>query len=586
MTKANSFFLSFVTGAVVIVCGAYFLLTKQEHSLHSAYVPRPPGSVTFSKDIAPVIFRHCASCHRPGQAAPFALLSYADVKKNARTIAKATQSRYMPPWLPEPGHGDFMDERQLSEEDIGLINQWVNEGTAEGDPKDLPPLPTWPDGWQLGKPDLVVQMAEPYTLTAEGKDVYRSFVLPIPITSRQYVQAIELRPSNRTVHHAFIRFDRTKQSRRLDDQDSGPGFNGMRTPASAGGVGGFFLGWQPGKSPSREPEGLSWALEPATDLVLQMHLQPSGKPESIQPSAAFYFTDKPPTRQTFKLGLSTLSIDIPPNEARYAVEDSYTLPVDVEVLAVAPHAHYLGKELQAFALLPNGTKQGLFLIKDWNFDWQGDYRYRLPVFLPKGSKLSMRFTYDNSTNNVRNPFNPPRRVKYGLQSTDEMAEVYLQLLVRNTNDLSALADDYSQRVFRDSIAYNKFLLSSNPDDAKAHNELGKALMALGKSAEALQHFRKSVAAQPDFDEAHYHLGLILEEQKKWNEARKEYEIALRHNPDNFQAHNNLGLLLLKHGYLTLAESHFQAALRINPNDEIVHYNLDLLAKARAAAKKP
>src|SRR5438132_3563234 len=230
---------------VGLVLGAYLKIKAPSSPKH--YVLPRSGTVTFCKDIAPIIFTQCASCHRAGQAGPFELLTYSQVKKHAQDIASVTQSRYMPPWPPEPGFGAFVGERYLTIDQIGLIRQWVGEGSAEGAPADLPAMPKWTEGWQLGEPDLVVQMAQPYTLPASGKDVYRNFVIPIPTTARRYVQAMELRPGNKSAHHAFMLYDRTRQSRRIDQQDAEPGFPGMSPPVSANTPTGQFVSWQPGK---------------------------------------------------------------------------------------------------------------------------------------------------------------------------------------------------------------------------------------------------------------------------------------------------------------------------------------------------
>jgi hypothetical protein len=368
----------------------------------------PSAKPTFNKDIAPLIFNHCALCHRPGQAAPFSLLTYEDARRRANQIVEVTQRRYMPPWLPEPGHGQFAGERRLTAEQIDLLQQWAAVGAPEGDPSDLPPLPQWKDGWQLGVPDLVVKLPQPYHLRAAGRDVYRNFVIPIPSNAARYVEAVEFNPGNtRVVHHAFLQFDRTRQSRRLDERDAEPGFDGLHPPRGVETAAGHFLSWQPGKQAARNPMGLAWTLEKNADLVLQVHLQPSGKIEEVQPSVAFYFTDHPPTNRAFKVGLRFFDIDIPAGQSDYVLEQSYVLPVAVRLLALLPHAHYLAREMRVSAAFPDGNSQSLCWIRHWDINWQGDYRCREPVFLPKGTKLTMRYTYDNSTNNIRNPNHPP-----------------------------------------------------------------------------------------------------------------------------------------------------------------------------------
>lgn len=541
---------------------------------------------TFHRDVAPIIYTHCAPCHHPGQAAPFDLLNYADVHKRARHIREVVEQRIMPPWLPDPADGPFVGQRSLSEGQISVIQRWVEQGAPEGIATDSPSLPRWNESWQLGPPDLVVRMTEPFALPADGPDVYRNFVIPIPTTARRFVKGIELRPDNpRIVHHAFMRIDATRESRRRDEQEAGPGFGGLHTPTSAQTPQGQFLSWQPGKLHTFVPRGLAWMLETNSDLVLQTHLRPSGKPEVLHSSVAFYFTEEAPTNTPFKVGMINFAIDIPPGASDHTVRDSYTLAADVDVLSVLPHAHYLGKKLEAFATLPDGQQQSLLRIANWNFDWQGDYLFQRPVFLPKGTTLSMVWHYDNSTNNARNPNQPPQPIRYGLQSRDEMAELWLQVLPRHTNDWAALARYDQPRVFRNAIAYNKYLLARNPNDSRAHSEIGKTQLFLGNYAEVEPSLRKAAALDPAFDEPHYFLGVFFRMQNKLAEATTEFRTAVRNNPANAKAHGSLGIVLMGQGQLDEAESHLKVALRLNPQDEIAKETLAEIARIRSGSVK-
>ena len=540
------------------------------------------SALTFSKDIAPIIFQRCATCHHPGESAPFSLLNYEDVRKLAPQIAEVTARRIMPPWLPEPGCGDFVGQRFLSEEQIRLIQEWVGQGAPAGDARDMPAPPQWRDGWQLGAPDLILQLPRPYALAAEGPDVYRNFVIPIPVSSRRLVKAVELLPGNaRVLHHAFMLIDPTRDSRRRDELDPEPGFPGLHTPPSAQTPPGQFLSWQPGKQPTLDPDDLAWPLEKGSDLILQVHLRPSGKPEWIQPSVGLYFTTgSRPAKRPFKLGLWTHAIDIPAGAPRYIVRESYVLPVDVDVLKVLPHAHYLARRLEGMATLPDGTAKWLFRIPNWDFNWQGDYSYASPVFLPKGTTIAMQYTYDNSTNNARNPNQPPQPVRYGLNSTDEMAEMWLQLLPRNTNDLAILEKDYQPRVFQSAVSYNTYLLGLDPGNARAHTEIGRASLFLNRPAEALTHLQQALQLQPEDDDAHYYLGLLFRLQGRLVDAKAHFRNALRLNPTHFKAHGNLGLILLEEGNLDEAQLHFQNALQINPEDAIARESLEQIARTK------
>jgi tetratricopeptide (TPR) repeat protein len=543
------------------------------------YQPRPPGEINFNRHIAPIVWQQCAGCHREKGGAPFPLLSYAQAKARARDIAKVTQSRYMPPWLPEGGVVAFADERRLTLEQIGLIQQWVAEGSPEGPAGELPPLPAWSDEWQLGRPDLVAELPEPYTLPPDGRDVYRNFVLPMGLKEKRYVKAVEFKANTRVLHHVFIRFDRTRQSRRLDAQDTETGFGGMALPPAVESPGGYFLSWQPGRGPVRSRPGLSWAIQPGSDIVLQAHMQPSGKPERVQPSVAFYFTDEIPTNSPFKIGLSSFELDIPAGAHNYERRDSYVLPVNAQVLAVLPHTHYLGREVEGYAVLPDGRKQWLLKIHQWDFNWQSDYRYREPVSLPKGSRVEMRMTFDNSSENPRNPNQPPVRVKYGLQSSDEMAELWLQLLPENAQDGIRLEEDYARRLVEDIIAFQSRMLEQNPTNAHAHAQLAKALLSRRQLAEGLAHLRQAVQIDPNYEEAHYHLGVLAQDSDP-AVAEAEFNRTIQINPENFKARNNLGLLFMRQGRLMEAEEQFQAALQVNPGDRTVMGNLELLRRAQ------
>src|SRR4051812_21308150 len=228
-------------------------MVAAESSTSATRSVRSSGSrpVTFNQDIAPLIFAHCVICHRPGQAAPFPLLSYHDVQKRAKQIVEVTQRRFMPPWLPEPGYGEFENERRLSQDELALLSQWFEQGSAEGSPSELPAAPGFAGAWTLGKPDLIVEMPKSYPLQSNGKDVYRNFVIPLALGTDRYVRAVEFRPGNpKIVHHAFIKLDPSRKCRKLDGADGQPGFAGMGLPEGVQMPEGHFLAWQPGKIPS------------------------------------------------------------------------------------------------------------------------------------------------------------------------------------------------------------------------------------------------------------------------------------------------------------------------------------------------
>ena len=320
-----------------------------EHSQSEAQKTR---TVTFARDIAPVVFRSCASCHHAGEAGPFPLITYGEVKSHARQIADVTHKRLMPPWLPSREGLRFADDSHLQEPEIALFQSWVDAGMPEGDPADLPPTPEFPSGWQLGEPDLVLRAAVPFTIPASGGDVYWNFIFRSPLNSSRFVKAIEIHPGNkRLVHHANLLVDRTQSARR-QEPSAGSGFAGMELQIESESFDpdGHFLFWKPGSAPVIEPPGLALRLDPENDLVLNAHLQPSGKPESIQPSIGIYFTEQPATRFPVLLQLENdRALDIPAGENHFVVSDEFTLPESVELLALYPHAHYLCREMLATA---------------------------------------------------------------------------------------------------------------------------------------------------------------------------------------------------------------------------------------------
>jgi hypothetical protein len=394
---------------------------------------------TYNRDIAPILWKNCAGCHRPGEIGPFSLLTYNDAAKRSSFIEEITATRKMPPWKPEPGFGLFHDERRLSDEEIKKIADWVGAGAPEGDPKDLRVAPKFPDGWQLGKPDLVLKANEPVSVPASGRDIYRCLVIPIPIDSDRMVAAVEFRPGNpKVVHHALLYLDNTGSAHKMDEAEPGPGYTSFGGPGilPTGGLG----GWAPGAIPRVLPDGLGKFLRKGSDLVLQIHYHPDGKPETDQSVVGIYFTPKPARKIVGGIAVRTRNLDIPAGEQRYHVTaQSAPLPVDVDVIGIAPHMHYIGKEMKVVAESADGKTLPLIWIKDWNFNWQGTYQYQDPVKLAKGSVIKLDAYYDNSAENPSNPNKPPKSVHWGEQTTDEMCLLAVQVVTDGPADLRKIA---------------------------------------------------------------------------------------------------------------------------------------------------
>jgi len=606
MTRAPKTLSGFLL--VFALAAAAFAARHAAAERQSALKPAASQTqVTFNRDIAPIVFRNCAQCHHPGEAGPFSLLTYEDVKTHGRQIAFVTSKHIMPPWLPEPGELKFADELRLTDAEIATIQRWVDQGEIEGNPSDLPPQPTFSAGWQLGKPDVIVRATKPYLLPAGGSDSYWNFVFRTPVHSSRWLKAIEIRPGDkRLVHHANVLVDREENGRRLE-KEPGAGFGGMELviESEAFDPDSHFLFWKPGSPPYVEPDGMALRLDKNTDLVLNTHFQPSGKPEPMQPTLGLYFTDKPATMHPILLQLDNdRMLDIPAGEKNFLVSDDFTLPVDASVLAIYPHAHYLGKDMLGFATLPDGTKKTLIHIGNWDLNWQAVYRYAEPVDLPAGTTISMRFTYDNSADNIRNPNQPPKRVVAGNRASDEMAHLWLQVLPRESADgtsdprvaiQEALALHHIQNDPGDFEAhYNLaalFQMKGNlsgavlqftqavrlrPDDPTANNALGAVLLASGNVDGAIGHLNTALAGRPDYFDAHYNLGNALASQGDFPGALLHFRAAVRLNPQDAGAEANLGSALAETGNLKEARLHFERALVIDPKNELARENLEQL----------
>ncbi len=404
-------------------------------------------SLTFNRDIAPIIYRHCSECHRPGEAAPFPLLSYQDVSKKCRTIAKVLATRTMPPWKPEPGDYRYRDERRLTDEQIALVQSWIQGGMAEGNASEKPEPPKFLSGWRLGQPDLILEMPASYHVPAEGPDIYRNMALPLGLAEDKWITAIEMHPSARAVvHHVLYFADPNGRLHEKPQQGAEPGFGGMR----AGGASIPLGGWAVGAQPHFFPEGLALRVPKGSDLVVQYHFHPIGKPVEEKSVIGLYFAKKAPERTLARIQMPPAyslfsGLDIPAGEKDFVIRDSYALPVAVEAVGVSAHAHYLGKIMKMTATLPAGEKKTLLLIKDWDFTWQDSYYFKELVALPEGTRLDVEIHWDNSSDNSHNPSRPPTRVTWGEESKDEMGSISLVVVPQKEIELTTLQGALTRR---------------------------------------------------------------------------------------------------------------------------------------------
>ncbi len=415
--------------------------------------PSLSNKVTYARDIAPIMNANCVSCHRSGQIAPFPLGSYNDVAKRAKQISDVTESHYMPPWKPAPDFGSFVGEHRLPDHDIELIKTWANNAAPQGDLADLPPPPKFTDGWQLGKPDLVVKMPDAFTIPASGPDIYRVFVVPLNLSDDTYVAGVEFKPGAPTVvHHSLFFLDDTGTERKLDAADPSPGYRSFGgfgfTPS--GGLG----GWAPGASAGLLPDGVARFVHKGSDLVFQMHYHPDGKEHIDQSSIAIYFQKQPVKKILSTFPVGTRDIDIAPGDSNYQRNISFALPIDVTLSGVVPHMHLLGRDMKASATTPDGKDIPLVWIPDWDFKWQGQYRYTNPITLPAGTTLTLTAKYDNSANNPDNPNSPPKRAIRGEQTTDEMCVCFFEFLSDSQDQANVMRKQIMRSIIGAAIARN------------------------------------------------------------------------------------------------------------------------------------
>jgi Flp pilus assembly protein TadD/mono/diheme cytochrome c family protein len=556
-------------------------IPAHRRSVHAAEQP-----VTWRNQVAPLLYANCTSCHHTGGSGPFDLTTFAAAKRWGSSIQTVTASRYMPPWLPAPGSVDFpnnfKDSRRLTDDQIALVHSWIQAGMPEGE-GSAPPPPTYAKDWQLGPPDLILEMSSPLQVPADGPDLFENFALPTSITSTLWIRAMEIQPGSPIlVHHANVILDRTASLRHAHPTDWPSGIPGMDILVDSGDTfdpDSHFLFWKPDSTALVEPASMPWRLDPGNDLILNMHLKPTGKTETVRARIGLYVTPKPATSLPMLLQLEDdNALDIPANTPDFVVQDQLTLPIAVDVLGVYPHAHYLGKRLEGWADLPDGSRRGLILIPDWDIDRQSVYRLREPLYLPQGSVLHMRYTYDNSAANPRNPNSPPIPVRAGNRSVDEMGHLWLQVLPHpNPTDTSPAQDPrqildraWMQNRLRkdpgDKVAlYNlaslsmmendpaaaiplyQRVLSQQPSDLRALTSLASAIAATGDWASAQTRFRSILAADPTFADAQFDLASIDLQHDDPAEARQLLEMFTRAHTKDPEAQRLLAVSIAETG---------------------------------------
>ena len=396
--------------------------------------------VTFNRDIAPILFSNCVTCHRDGEVAPFALTTYQQAVKRSRQISEVVSQKMMPPWKPDADYGHFTRERRLSAAQISLIQKWAESEAPEGEQGDLPSLPPFPTGWQLGKPDMIVKMPRRFALAAEGLDLYQHFVIPLGLSQDRVIRAIEVHPGNpKIVHHAHMFLDNTGQARILDEADPGEGytrFGGHGLSSAA-----YLGGWNPGATPHFFPPGTGRLMPKGGDVVFQIHYHPSGKPEFDQTEIGIYFAPPDARQLITDLVVGNVDLMIPAGAADARFTAEYTTPADLILMEIRPHMHLLGKSYHVRGVLPSGTEVPLIKISDWDFNWQDSYVFDPLVRLPAGSKIQIEVAYDNSSANPANPNSPPKTVYFGEESTDEMSNCAIRVTTDTYDELQQVISD-------------------------------------------------------------------------------------------------------------------------------------------------
>jgi hypothetical protein len=380
-----------------------------------------PTLRTFTKDVVPILQARCQTCHRPGEAAPMSLLTYQEVRPWAKAIKEAVLLRRMPPWFADSSVGHFKNDRSLSQSEISTLISWVDTGAPEGNAKDLPPALEFVTGWNIGEPDLVLEMPQAFDVPASGTVDYQYVILPQKFPEDRWVQAAEVRPGARSAVHHVIAFIREPGSKWMRDKAPGVPFvpdaneKGDR-PSITGDV---LAGYAPGVPAVQLAPGQGRLVKAGSDIVFQLHYTANGKPAQDRSKVGVVFCKAPPETRVMTLAANNSRFTIPPGDPNYKVESQLELAHDVTLRALAPHMHLRGKDFEYRLIYPTGEQQTILRVPRYDFNWQLWYNPSEAMLLPKGTKVACTAHFDNSANNPANP-DPSKAVKYGEQSWEEM----------------------------------------------------------------------------------------------------------------------------------------------------------------------
>ena len=413
-------------------------------------------SPTFHADVAPIIYQNCTECHRLGEIGPMPFTTYDEVASYGEFITYVTGSGYMPPWTPDPEYATLRGERFLSDEDIQTLVDWNAGGLLEGDPSDNPGLPDFPEGSQIGDPDLILEMPEPYVHGGDMLDQYQVFVLETGVTEDTEIRAVEVRTGNAAIaHHALIAYTESAASisgaETLDNQDPEPGYESFGDYGVN--VDDFlFGGWVPGASPTEFPSTIGKKIGPDGRLLLQMHYGPTPVEESDVTSINLFFAEEPIQREVELITMSPQNLTEPffilPNEVK-TFHGIYQVPNDISVLSITPHCHLLGQAWEVYAVSPSGADTiPLISIPQWDFNWQGIFSYPTLKHIPAAYQIHGYCTYDNTADNPYNPNDPPQWMSWGDLTGDEMYVMFLQVVdyMPGDEDITLSSADQNTRI--------------------------------------------------------------------------------------------------------------------------------------------
>ena len=379
------------------------------------------ASVTFYKDVLPVLQNRCQECHRAGEIGPMPLLTYENARPWAKAMKSAVLTRKMPPWPADPHYGKFANDRHLSDADIHTLVSWADAGAAAGDAKDAPPPKQWVEGWGIGKPDLVFQLPKPYAVPKSGTVEYTYMVIPTNFTRDTWVTKAEVRPSERSVVHHVIAFLRPPGSKWL--ADAKPGEFYVPSAAQKGKVEGqpseLLVGYAPGLPPAILPDGTAKLIPAGSDIVLQLHYTPNGAEVMDQTKVGIVLAGEPPAEREMTLSAMNAQFEIPPGDPNKQVESNFTLHHDVRLVALMPHMHLRGKDFKYTLVYPDGRSEVALNVPHFDFHWQLFYYLQDPLPLPAGTRIDCVAHFDNSANNPYNP-DPAKEVRWGDQTWEEM----------------------------------------------------------------------------------------------------------------------------------------------------------------------